>query len=140
MGHRAEIQGLGIGAMVYYRKVIENQKNHIIDEIIRVGRRTHSSEPQIEKLKAARDEKDFKKAVETISDALPLVLLINGYNPLALLEQALNKGLHAEKDPHALRLATAIRKILTELAERMARVLEDQTDLDEAVNTILKHN
>jgi hypothetical protein len=45
-----------------------------------------------------------------------------------------------EKDHDALRLASAIRKILTELAERMARVLEDQTDLDEAVNTILKHN
>jgi hypothetical protein len=140
MGHRAEIQGLGIGAMVYYRKVIENQKNHIIDEIIRVGRRNHSSEPQIEKLKAARDEKEFKKAVETISDAIPQVLLINGYNPLALLEQALTKGSYAEKDHDALRLAAAIRKILTELAERMARALEDQTDLDEAVNTILQHD
>jgi hypothetical protein len=140
MGHRAEIQSLGIGAMIYYRKVIENQKNHIIDEIIRVGRRTHSSEPQIEKLKAGRDEKEFTKAVEIISDAIPQVLLINGYNPLALLEQALSKGLNVEKDHDALRLASAIRKILTELAERMARVLEDQTDLDEAVNTILKHN
>ena len=105
-----------------------------------MGRRTHSSEPQIEKLKAGRDEKEFKKAVEIISDAIPQVLLINGYNPLALLEQALSKGLNVEKDHDALRLASAIRKILTELAERMARVLEDQTDLDEAVNTILKHN
>jgi len=140
MGYRAEIQGLGIGAMVYYRKVIENQKKHIIDEIIRVGRRNHSSEPQIEKLKAARDEKEFKKAVETISDAIPQVLLINGYNPLALLEQALTKGSSVEKDHDALRLAAAIRRILTELAECMARALEDQTDLDEAVNTILQHD
>jgi hypothetical protein len=140
MGHRAEMQGLGIGAMVYYRKVIENQKNHIIDEIIRVGRRTHTSEPQIEKLKAARGEKDFKKAVEIISDAIPQELLMNGYNPLALLEQALTKGSAVEKDHDALRLATAIRKILTELAERIVRALEDPTDLDEAVNTILKHD
>jgi hypothetical protein len=140
MGCRAEMQGLGIGAMLYYRKVVENQKNQIIDEIIRVGRRAHSSEPQIEKLKAARSEKEIKKAVEIISDAIPQVLLINGYNPLALLEQALTKGSYVQKDHDALRLAAAIRKILTELAECMARVLEDQSDLEEAVNTILQHN
>ena len=140
MGHRAEMQGLGIAAMVYYRKVIENQKNHIIDEIIRVARRTHLSEPQIEKLKAARDEKEFKRAVEIISDAIPQLLLINGYNPLALLEQALTKGLTVERDHDALRLATAIRKILTELADGMARALKDQTDLEEAVNTILQYD
>jgi hypothetical protein len=140
MGCRAEMQGLGIGAMLYYRKVVENQKNQIIDEIIRVGRRAHSSEAQIEKLKAARSEKEIKKAVEIISDAIPQVLLINGYNPLALLEQALTKGSYVQKDHDALRLAAAIRKILTELAECMARVLEDQSDLEEAVNTILQHN
>lgn len=140
MGYRAEMQGLGIGAMVYYRKVIENQKNHIIDEIIRVGRRTHSSDPKIESLKAARGEKEFKKAVEIISDAIPQELLMNGYNPLALLEQALTKGSAVEEDHDALRLATAIRKILSELAERTANALEDPTDLDEAVNTILQHD
>jgi hypothetical protein len=140
MGHQAEMQGLGIGAMVYYRKLIENQKNHIIDEIIRVARRTHLSEPQIEKLIAARDEKEFKRAVETISDAIPQTLLINGYNPLALLEQALTKGSSVERDHDALKLAAAVRKILTELAERMARALEDQTDLEEAVNTIMQYD
>ena len=140
MGHQAEMQGLGIGAMVYYRKLIENQKNHIIDEIIRVARRTHLPEPQIEKLKAARDEKEFKRAVETISDAIPQTLLINGYNPLALLEQALTKGSSVERDHDALKLAAAVRKILTELAERMARALEDQTDLEEAVNTIMQYD
>jgi len=140
MGCRAEMQGLGIGAMVYYRKVVENQKNQIIDEIIRVARRTHSSEPQIERLKAAKSEKVFKKAVEISSDAIPQVLLINGYNPLALLEQALTKGSSVEKDHDALKLAAAIRKILNELSELTARALEDQTDLEEAVNTILQPN
>jgi hypothetical protein len=140
MGCRAEMQGLGIGALVYYRKVLENQKNHIIDEIIRVARRTHPSEPQIERLKAGRGEKEFKKAAEIISDAIPQVLLINDYNPLALLEQALSKGSSMEKDHDALRLAAAIRKILTELSELMARALEDQTDLEEAVSTILQQD
>ena len=139
MGRRAEMQGLGIGAFAYYRRVIESQKDSMIDEIIRVWRRTNSPETQIEKLQAARTEKDFKKAVELISDATPQALLINGYNPLALLEQAMAKGADAQDDIEALKLATAIRIILTELAERLVRVLEDQTDLDTAVNFILSH-
>lgn len=139
-GRRAEIQGLGIGALAYYRRVIENQKDHIIDEIIRILRRTNSDETQIEKLKSAKTEKQFKEAVALISDAIPQALLINGYNPLALLEQAMTKGSYVQKDSDALKLATAIRKILTELAERVVRALEDQTDIDEAVNYILQHD
>jgi len=69
MGRRAEMQGLGLGALAYYRKVIENQK-----------------------------------------------------------------------DNDALNLATAARLILTALAERIVKALEDQTDLDEAVNYILQHD
>ena len=111
----------------------------MIDEIIRVWQRTNSPETQIEKLQSARTEKDFKKAVELVSDAIPQALLINGYNPLALLEQAMAKGADARDDIEALKLATAIRIILTELAERLVRVLEDQTDLDTAVNYILSH-
>jgi hypothetical protein len=140
LGRRAEIQGLGIGALAYYRRVVENQKDHIIDEIIKLMQRTNSPEAQIEKLKSAKQEKQFKKAVELISDAVPKALLINDYNPLALLEQAITKGSDVEKDSDALKLATAIRKILTELSERVVRALEDQADLDEAVNYILQHD
>ena len=139
MGRRSEVQGLGIGALAYYRKVIENQKDHIIDEIIRVVRRSGSADLPIEKLKSAKMEARFKDAVELISDVLPQALLINGYNPLALLDQAISKGSYVNNDTDALKLATALRRILSELAERLARALEDQTDLDEAVNFILKY-
>jgi hypothetical protein len=140
MGRRSEVQGLGIGALAYYRKVIDNQKDAIIDEIIRVVRRTGSSESHIAKLKSAKMEKTFKDAVELIGDALPQALLINGYNPLALLDQAIRKGSYVNNDTDALQLATALRRILSELAERVVRALEDQTELDEAVNFILQHD
>lgn len=140
LGRRAEIQGLGIGALAYYRRVVESQKDHIINEIIKLMRRKNSPESQIEKLKSAKKEKQFKKAVELISDAIPKALLINDYNPLALLDQAMTKGSYVQKDSDALKLATAIRKILTELAERVVRALEDQADLDEAVDYILQHD
>ena len=140
MGRRSEIQGLGIGALAYYKRVVKNQKVHIFDEIIRVMRRSGSSNSKVEKLKSAKKEKHFKDAVALISDAMPQALLINGYNPLALLDQAISKGSYVHNDADALKLATALRRILSELAERVSRALEDQTDLDEAVNFILQHD
>ena len=41
-GRRAEIEGLGVGAFAYYRRVIEQQKNRLLDEIIRVARHIHT--------------------------------------------------------------------------------------------------
>jgi hypothetical protein len=38
-GRRAENQGLGIGAFSYYRRVVENQKDRILEEIIRASRK-----------------------------------------------------------------------------------------------------
>ena len=44
-GRRCEIQGLGVGAFGYYRRVVENQKNRILDEIIKVSERLGAQQP-----------------------------------------------------------------------------------------------
>jgi hypothetical protein len=49
-GRRAENQGLGIGAFAYYRRAVENQKNQIFDEIIKVAELTKTSTDVIESL------------------------------------------------------------------------------------------
>ncbi len=36
-GRRSENQGLGIGSFIYYRRVVENQKDRILREIIKVS-------------------------------------------------------------------------------------------------------
>jgi hypothetical protein len=104
-GRRCENQGLGIGAFVYYRRVVENQKNRILGEIIKASEKLHAPPELIAILKSAQTEQQFKKAVESVKDALPQVLLINGQNPLTLLHSALSEGLHAQSDEQCLELA-----------------------------------
>ena len=138
MGQRAESQGMGIGAFAYYRRVVENQKGRIIDEIIKVAERINAPRESIDKLKLAREERQFKKAVESIKDAIPQVLLVNGHNPLTLLHNALSEGLHAQSDKECLELATSIRTILTDLTERLDEALKGRAGLDKAVTYLLK--
>lgn len=136
-GRRSENQGMGIGAFVYYRRVVENQKDRIIDEIIRVSEKLSAPPESIDALKKAKEETQFSKAVETVKHAIPQGLLINGHNPLSLLHSALSEGLHAQTDEECLELATSIRVVLNELAERLGQALKDEAELNAAVSRLL---
>jgi hypothetical protein len=137
-GRRAENQGMGIGAFAYYRRVVENQKVKIINEIIKVAQKIKAPPETIKELESARDGKRFTAAIESIKSAIPQVLLINGHNPLTLLHKALSEGLHAQTDEECLQLATSIRTILTDLAERLGQALKEQAEVDAALKHLMK--
>lgn len=139
-GRRAENRGLGIGAYAYYRRVVENQKNRIVEEILKVANKVGAKSEVIDGLTAALKETQFSTAVDSIKAALPESLLIGGHNPLKLLHTALSKGMHEQDDAECLDLAQSIRIVLTELAERIQSVLKEQAELKSAVSNILREN
>lgn len=137
-GRRCEIQGLGIGAFTYYRRIIEAKRNSIFDEIIRVSETLGADSKLIAELKAAKKETQFSNAIDKIKHAIPQALLISGHNPLLLLHSALSEGLHAKTDAECLGLATDIRIVLTEFVEKMAQAMKDDAQLNDAVSNLLK--
>lgn len=137
-GRRSENQGLGIAAFAYYRRVVENQKNKIFNEIIRtVERIDPTNQALLNDLEAAKKQTQFAKAVESIKHAIPQVLLIDGHNPITLLHSALSEGIHAGTDEECLEIATSIRIIITEMVSRMDIALKDTAELKTAVSRIL---
>jgi len=136
-GRRCENQGLGIGAFIYYRRVIENQKNRILSEIVKVLEKIGGKEEQIEVLKASIEETQFSKALKEAKDAIPESLLINGHNPLLLLHSALSDGVHDRTDEHCLSIAGSVRTVLAELSERLSQALKDEAELTKALSTIM---
>ena len=136
-GRRCENQGLGIGAFVYYRRVVEEQKNRILDEIIKVSHKVGAPEHAIKSLEAAKGETQFSKALTNVKDAIPQALLINGHNPLTLLHSALSDGLHLRSDEHCLEIASSIRVVLAELSERLAQALKDEAELNKALSRLM---
>jgi hypothetical protein len=135
-GRQCENHGLGIGAFVYYRRVVENHKNQILDEIIKVAKKM--APDFVETLEAAKQEHQFSKALESVKDAIPQALLINGHNPLTLLYSALSEGLHAQTDEECLGLAHDVRLVLAELAERLTQALKDDAELNDAVSRLMQ--
>jgi hypothetical protein len=132
-GRRSENHGLGIGAVAYYRRVVENQKDRLLDEVIKVGEKTNAGPDVIKALRAAKEETQFSRAMDDIKNAIPPVLRIDGVNPFTLLHSALSKNLHNATDEECLAIASSIRIVLTEMSERIAQVLKDQAELKSAV-------
>ncbi len=135
-GRRAEIQGLGIGAFAYYRRVVENQKGRLIAEIAKVAKRLGATPEVLKRFEDAAKETQFSRAIDAIKSAFPPVLLIDGQNPLSLLHSSLSEQLHAGTDEECLELATSIRIVLTELAERISLALKDEAELKQAISKL----
>jgi hypothetical protein len=136
-GRRAENQGMGIAAFAYYRRVIDDQRVRIFDEIIRVCKQLSADQTIVNELTSAKSETQFSKAVEGVKHAIPQALLINGENPLTLLHSALSEGLHGKSDEECLEDATNIRIVMAELAERMGQALKDEAELTTAVSRLI---
>lgn len=136
-GRRCENQGLGVGAFIYYRRVVENQKNRILGEIIKVSEKIGASTDKIEKLKSAVAETQFSKALNMAKDAMPESLLINGHSPILLLHSALSEGVHALTDEQCLDLAGSVRVVLGELSDRLSQALKDEAELTKALSTLM---
>ena len=138
-GRRAENHGLGIGAFTYYRRVVENQKNRLFDEIIQVVQKVETSPADIvEDLTKAKNAFQFTQSITGVKLALPQILLVDGHNPLLLLHGTLSAGIHDKSDDECLELARSIRLVLAGLVERIDQALSEKRELAEAVSKLLQ--
>lgn len=136
-GRRAENQGLGIGAFAYYRRVVENQKGRIIEQIATVAARLGAKTEILATFEKAAKETQFTSAIDAVKHSIPQSLMIDSHNPLTLLHDALSEGIHAQTDEECLEIATSIRVVLTELADRISTALKDDAELKTAVSRLL---
>ena len=132
-GHQSEAQGLGIGAFAYYRRVVENQRTHIFDQIISAAQHVGADAGMIDRLKHLREHWRFQQSVDEIKGCLPQILLIEGNNPLELLHPVLSDSIHDRSDDEALEIASEIRLVLINLAERIALAKTQSEELKQAV-------
>jgi len=113
-----ESQSYGIGAFSYYRRIVEEIIDNLLDEI--------------QELMAGDDLTRFKDAmakarlttvtqekIDLVKDLLPTILRPDGMNPLGVLHSALSEGLHAESDDDCLEQAVVVREILVFLVNQV---------------------
>lgn len=138
-GLNCERSGLGAAAFLYYRRVVENRRGKIFDQIIKVLKDSpHSYVELIQELESAKSEGQFVKSIDKIKAAFPDSLLISGQNPLKLLYSALSEGVHELSDEDCLECAEDIRVVLLAMSERIDMLLSESKNINSAIARLSK--
>jgi hypothetical protein len=136
-GRRAELRGLGIGAFAYYRRIVDDQKDLIIEQLEKVAKRLGALPDVLKIFARAKVEDQFTNAIKQIKDALPPALFISGHNPLTILYDVLSDGIHDLTDEECLAHAKTVRTLLIALADRISEISKDEAKVQEAIGAFL---
>lgn len=135
-GRHCELLGYGLGASVYYRRIVEELKDTLIDQITRVVESENPSDPNLEPLRAAKGQWKFTQAIDDISHLIPKSLFLKGHNPLKLLHNALSEDIHNGNDEQILANARHIREILGATFTRLSELVRDDAVPGEAIKAL----
>lgn len=131
-----ESHGYGIAAFAYYRRIVEETIDSLLDQIPQL---LTGEELQIYNNALAETKKTRVTAekIDLVKDLLPAVLRPEGMNPLRVLHETLSEGLHAETDDECLRSAEVVRSILTFLAAQIAAAAEARKSFTSGMRALL---
>jgi len=130
-------EGYGIGAVAYFRRVIEDKTNELIDVVADAARAYGISEPDIEKIRAAKNQKVYEDKLKIAAQAIPDVLKPDTANPLQALYDTLSVGIHTQSEDECLKIADEIRDVFDYLFDRLRTEIEDRTSFVNKVKSIV---
>ena len=87
--------GYGIGALTYFRRVIEDTTDEMLDLLGEAMEATGADPTAREKLKKAKEGTRFEDKVKIAGEVMPVHLRPGGGNPFGDLYELLSAGLHS---------------------------------------------
>ena len=124
--------GHGIGAVGYFRRVLENKINALLDLMLEAARNAEVGSEQLAEVESIKNSRRVEDKIAVASKILPSSLKPGGHNPLDKLYKPLSAGLHGETDDECLTIFSEARfvfeylfKNLTENNEEARRYVKE---------------
>lgn len=114
-----ESQGYGIGAFAYYRRVVEEVIDQLLEDIAGLLS-DDEHERYVRALEETRRTTVAQDKIALVKELLPAILRPGGMNPLSTLHSVLSEGLHSESDEDCLTYAAAVQGALGFLVNQLA--------------------
>ncbi len=127
----------GIGAHAYFRRLIEDTTDDILDSLAAAMREAGEEERAVKKVEDAKKLTQYEDKIEVASEAIPTHLRPGGQNPFALLHELLSRGLHRLSDEDCLDIADDIQEILEFIFKELKAHTEHRKIYGEGLKTIL---
>lgn len=105
-----ESQSYGIGAFAYYRRIVENIIDNLLNsmnELLDAEKKDayNSKLEEIKKLDRVSDK------IKEVKDLIPSTLILKGMNPLGRIYGALSSGLHGKSEVECLKQAKNLKYV-----------------------------
>jgi hypothetical protein len=101
---RCRNQDIGLGAVSYLRRVVENKINQLLDEIATEAHKYRFEEEQLKQLADVKKDWRFSEKIKYASLILPPSLRPGEHNPMDQLHDLASEGLHYLPDEECLEL------------------------------------
>lgn len=102
-------QNLGLGSLVYLRRVIEDKINSILDLIADEAKQVGFEPEQVSKLTEVKEKGLFKDKIDLASAILPPSLRPGGHNPIDALHDLASGGIHRMTEVECVEVFDRVR-------------------------------
>lgn len=119
-------QGYGTGAFSYYRKVLENSIEGILNNIRSSIEREDPLSDNIKEIDKALKANTMDEKIKIAKDAIPESLRQNGINPLGTIYKILSIGIHKLSEEECLKNCENIQIALSYLIQKLPQQNEEQ--------------
>jgi hypothetical protein len=117
--------GHGIGAVGYFRRVLENKINALLDLIEEAAGNAKMVGEHLAQIEAVKKSHHVEDKIDIASKILPVHLKPGGHNPLDKLYGPLSAGLHGESDDDCLTIFSEARFVFEYLFKNLTESNEE---------------
>jgi hypothetical protein len=129
-------EGYGLGAVAYFRRVVEDKTNELIDVVADAAEAHSVPGPDVEKIRTAKNERTYEDKLSVAAHAIPEVLKPHGANPFQAMHDILSVGIHTKSEEECLQIADDTRDIFDYLFDRLRTEIADRTSFVSKVKAI----
>ena len=123
-GLRSLAHGFGVGALAYFRRVVEDATTEILTIVEEVAE-SEGDAATVERIQEAMAAKEMEEKLRLAAQALPASLRPGNVNPLRVLFQQYSKGLHDRTEHECSQIAERMRFTLEYLFKNWKAQLEE---------------
>jgi hypothetical protein len=116
--------GFGIGALAYFRRVVEDGTTELLDLFADKAAAEGDKKAETE-IRQAKEATRMEDRLKVAADALPVSLRPGGVNPLRVLYGHYSRGLHAVSDGDCLAIARNLEFAMTYIFKNWKQQMED---------------
>ena len=123
---RMRNHNLGVAAVAYLRRVVENRINDVLDVLAEAAQEHSFAADELKTIKAVKASKRFDEKIDYAAKLLPPHLRPEGKpNPIDVLHDLTSEGLHSKSEEECIDIFDRVRKVFDYVFGNLQLQIED---------------